>query len=232
MLSIISHESGGLQAQRTCKPGKLPRLDGSEVEVNRALGLTQCIPATVAWYNTTCPESERATLDDMQGASERAARLQIRVGALLLKTNIKALNRYDPVAYQSASAANATPEHLSQALIAYAIGIGALREKLDGLKQRGLSLTQKNLFEQYPTWGKNQQGIWINQPLRYAQTVYGAFEKHRSGASTPAPADPRNPIAIPGVDEKKNTLLIGIVLVVASLLIKRFLSQRQNQNEA
>lgn len=205
LLAIIAHESGGqagLPANRPCKPGELPKMDGSTITVNRALGLTQCIPSVVIDYNAQNPE--KAFYEDMTGTDERAARLQIRLGARVFAANVRQLHNYDPILFAAESPGRAAPNQLQLALIAYAIGFGAqsgpggpgLKPKLDELKARGLPLNVESLARVFPTWGKSPESdVWINRPIQYAQTVWNNFYKYGTGqAGTDAP---KNPLGLP-----------------------------------
>lgn len=205
LLSIIAHESGGragAQANISCKAGELPKMDGSTIEVNKALGLTQCIPAVIEGYNQNFPET--AFYEDMIGDGERAARLQIRIGAWIYAANVRQLHNYDPVSFPGATPGRASPEQLKLALVAYAIGFGAksgpggkgLKPKLDELKARGLPLTLENIAAVFPNWGKRPDSeTWINRPVHYARTVWGNYQKHGTGAA--GASAPRNPRGLP-----------------------------------
>ena len=92
VLAIIRHESGGIIGVRgkgkIRSPGILRDVNGNAHKIDVALGLMQCIPAVINGYNSGAPAAETATLEDMTGNDDRAARLQIRIGCNLNNFNL------------------------------------------------------------------------------------------------------------------------------------------------
>jgi len=205
VLSIINHESGGLPGLKsTGTTAANVEISGSPGKVNRALGLMQCTSVTVQWYNDKGRGTgEPVTYDDMTGSSERACRQQIRVGCALYAAQVAQLHRFDPSTFPSRSAANATPDQLKFALVAYAIGGGwqadgpdgkGLKPRLIGLQNAGLPLTFQNLASYNPLWGKSpdpERG-WINRPIQMARNTYSHFEVNARNANG-APGGPAAP---------------------------------------
>jgi len=208
ILAIIQHESGGVAgrlSQATTKAADIERSDGSTITMNHAMGLTQCIPSVVAGYNEQFPQ--KAFYEDMTGADQRAARLQIRLGAWVLASNVRLLHDYDPLLFPGSTPGAATPEQMRLALVAYAIGFGknsppggrGLKPKLDELKARGLPLTIESLKDVFPNWGYSaKKEMWINRPLHYASVVWDRMLKHGS-PQKPGLSEPSNPLALPDI---------------------------------
>jgi hypothetical protein len=222
ILSIIDHESGGHAGRRAavaCKPGELAKVDGSKVTLNHAYGLMQVIPSTVAWYNQIHP-SEPAYVEDIKGTGERASRLQIRIGVWLLAHNLRQLFNLDPVSFPGQNASSATPDQIMSALVAYAIGLGALKQRLEILKSEGRALTLNSLGERFPLWGYSQaQDRWINRPVQYAGVVWRNFERNK-GTGTEI-SEPDKPIS-EVVKKKVTEYSVPILILLGLWLAKRF----------
>lgn len=183
ILAIINHESGGksgLQAKVKCKSALLPSVTGTEWKVDRALGLMQVIPPNVASWNEN-PSHEKVYVEDMIGNDERAIRLQIRLGCWIYASTIAGIHKFFPETFTTTSAADADPNLIRLSFMAYAVGVGALKEKLDTLKKQGKPLTFEQIKANFPNWGKNAQGKWINRPIHYAETVWNAYAAHAGG---------------------------------------------------
>lgn len=183
VLAVIEHESGGVagkQAEKKCKAAILPTAGGGQINVNRALGLMQVIPPNIAAWNEQ--GGVQVLFEDMTGNDERAIRLQIRLGCWILASSFKGINKFYPEVFPTASGGNADPNNVQCALIGYAVGVGALREKFDALKAEGKQLTYQQLRISFPDWGKSPKtGKWINRPLLYANVVWNEYAKHIGG---------------------------------------------------
>ena len=223
VLAIIKKESGGipgLVAGASCKPWPIPLAGGGTITYNHALGLMQIVPRTIASYNERHPD-EIVYYEDMKGQDERAARLQIRVGCAVYASAVNALFRYDPRIFPAPSPGNATVEQLKLALVAYRMGFGALRKKLDKLRELGKPLTFESLANTFPNWGMNEQGQWINRPIFYTSTLWDAAINHGMQPGeptppwTPGPTTPPGspPPAIAGISNQTLGLLITVLVV-------------------
>lgn len=224
ILAIIQHESGGTAGRlsnQTTKSATIERMDGSTIDFNKAMGLMQVIPPNVASWNAQA--ADKAFFEDMTGASERAARLQIRLGAWIFAANVRLLHDFDSAIFPGVSPGNATEEQLKLALVSYAIGFGNLKPRLEALKNQGLALTLKNLVLSFPKWGYSEKKEqWINRPLHYASIVWDRMTKHGTPAK-PAIAFPSNPLSLPDLASikgaaatlKDNWFWIAIAAVVA-----------------
>jgi hypothetical protein len=183
VLAVIEHESGGIagdQAKVKCKAAILPTVGGGKINVNRALGLMQVIPPNIAAWNEQ--GGEQVFFEDMTGSDERAIRLQIRLGCWILASSFRGLNKFFPAVFPTASGGEADPNQVQCALVGYAVGVGALREKFDALKAEGKPLTYAQLRVSFPNWGKSKKtGKWINRPLHYAEVVWNEYAKHIGG---------------------------------------------------
>jgi hypothetical protein len=193
VLAIINHESGGkagLQATVKCKSAVLPSVTGTNWTVNHALGLMQVIPPNIVSWNEN-PNHEQVYVEDMIGDDERAIRLQIRIGCWIFASCVAGLHQFFPTEFPTTSAADATDNHLQCSLCAYAVGTGAVRDKLAELASQGKPLTFKQLGVSFPDWGKNQKtGKWINRPIHYAEIVWNQYAAHSDGTKidTEAPS--------------------------------------------
>jgi len=187
ILAVMQHESGGVPGReggRGTKCGMLPTASGGQVEICRALGLMQIHPRTVASWNEH--GNETAFVEDMTGDDERAIRMQIRIGCWYLAACVAGLHKYYPESFPAVSAIQADQNQLQCALIGYAVGLGALRKKLDQLKEENKPLTYEQLVKSFPEWGKSQKtGKWINRPLHYAAVVWDQYAKNQTGATIP-----------------------------------------------
>lgn len=185
VLAIINNESGGkigIEGRVKTRAGKLADVNGNLHNLNHAMGLMQVIPATVNWYNQSAPEDEKATVEDMQGDDERAARMQIRVGCKFLAFVNHYLHRKEPQACPAKSLSEAGDSQTALVATGYAVGHGATRKKLKSLVERGISPTFSNVKKHFPTWGQNKNGRWINRPIFYATKILTNFKKHRGGS--------------------------------------------------
>lgn len=185
VLAVLQHESGGTpgrEGSRGTKCGMLPTASGGQVEVCRALGLMQIHPRTVASWNEH--GDEIAYLEDMTGDDERAIRMQIRLGCWYLAACVAGLHKFDSKAFPSVSAAKAGQNQLQCALIGYAVGLGALKEKLEQLRSENKPLTYEQLVKSFPEWGKSKKtGEWINRPLHYSAVVWDQYAKNATGGT-------------------------------------------------
>jgi hypothetical protein len=184
VLAIIRHESGGKigrigQGKTRC--GDLPDVYGNKHELCHASGLMQTIPATVAWYNDTAPDDQRATIEDMTGTDDRAARIQIRIGCKYLAYVNHYLHNRFPSVFPAASLSQANDDQISFVLTGYAVGHGDTAEKIQGLLDAGKKTDFKTLKATFPDWGR-VNGVWLNRPIQYAQSVMAQFNKHRGGS--------------------------------------------------
>lgn len=199
ILSIINNESEGSAGEparvRTKHSRELPTRAGGSRLVDRAYGLMQCVPLVVIDFNNAHPQKP-VYWEDISGTDGNSGRLQIRVGCWLFRKMVRNLNRDFPEAYPGTNAGNAPPEHLTAALVAYARGYGALKKKLDILKDQGLPLTQRNLYEKFPLWGwSHKDQKWINRPLYYSAKVWRRYMRNKTGA--PGTSTPPNPSGQP-----------------------------------
>lgn len=221
LLSIINNESGGFAGVaakvKTKYSRALPLRAGGTKTVDRALGLMQCIPVVIEDYNKAHP-SDPVYYDDMTGKTAAEGRLQIRVGAWLFGRLVRRLNQLYPGAFPAQNPAGAGPEQLTAALVAYARGLGALKEKFDQLQADGLTLTQRNLYERFPLWGFDKlKRRWINRPLYYAAKVWRNYQRNRT--NDPGSGPPPNPAGQPAAEiarrpAKKTDLEYGVPLLL------------------
>lgn len=224
VLSIIQHESGGIVGRsgsgRT-KCGNITDMNGDTHEICHAMGLMQVIPAVVNWYNETATGAEFATLEDLIGTDERAARIQIRIGCKYLASVNHLLHRRFPEACPAASLSEADSSQVGIVLTAYAVGPGRTIKKLESLKQRGFKPTFANLESHFPRWGKNAAGKWINRPIQYAALVLKNYESNRGGSfdeSIPGSLVKR---VTGNVSKSQGTLAVILLLAGAGWLINR-----------
>ena len=204
MLAIIAAESGGIAgrlSEATTKKAEIEKADGSKITFNHAMGLTQCIPRVVASYNKAF--KDKAFFEDMTGKTERAARLQIRMGAWVYASGVRLLHQFDPVAFPGTSPGDATPEQLKLALVAYGIGPGrpggekGLIPKLEALKARGMPLTVDALQQAFPKWGYSaSKEMWINRPTFGALKKWNMYQKNKA-PGRPGLTLPNNPLSLP-----------------------------------
>lgn len=186
VLSIIRHESAGVIGRpgtghiRT--PGIVYDVNGTPHQIDIALGLMQTIPATIQGYNDSAPQGEAATLEDMTGNDERAARLQIRVGCKFLAGCNSYLHSNFPAACPARSLSSATDDQIGIVLTAYAVGPGNTAKKLKKLINTGKKPTFKNLQVNFPLWGQNSDGVWVNRPLLYANTVLKWYRNNKKNS--------------------------------------------------
>lgn len=188
VLAVIQNESGGIPGapgRGRTRCGMVPTLDGGQVEICRAFGLMQTIPATVDGYNKRQTDPDRiATIEDISGTDERAARLQIAIGCHYLAGVNHYLNQNYPQAAPAASLAEAGGDQVRFVLAGYAVGHGAIGEKLAALAAAGRPMTFAALKSTFPNWGQNAAGEWINRPLYYAERVGNKYQNNRSNSYT------------------------------------------------
>lgn len=237
ILSIINNESGGQAGVpagvRTKFARELPLRTGGTELVDRAYGLMQCVPVVIEDYNKAHPK-EPVYFDDMKGRTADAGRLQIRVGTWLFNKMIRRLSDFFPESFPARTASDADPEQLSAALVAYARGMGALKKKFELLKQKGVSLTQRNLYEHFPLWGFDKvKRKWINRPLYYAAKVWRGYQRNKT--NEPGTGPPENPsgqpqTAIAKAPKKKmeidTDLGIPILLLVGAFVASKFFGEK------
>lgn len=184
VLAVIQHESGGktgTTGKGKTRCGELPDVHGNKHELCHATGLMQAIPATVAWYNDTAPDDQKATIEDMIGTDERAARLQIRIGCKFLAYVNHYLHNRFPVVCPAASLSQASDDQISLVLTGYAVGHGATAQKIQALLDAGKKADFNAVKNANPNWGKKGD-VWLNRPIQYAQAVMAQFIKHRGGS--------------------------------------------------
>jgi len=157
ILAIIKQESGGVigkKAGATTKPWEIPSLSGGTLTYNRALGLMQVVPRTLASYNNRHPHTP-VYFEQMSGKTEGDARIQIRVGCDVLAKEIRNLHSYDKTAFPGTRPDNVDTNQLKCAILGYRMGFGNLSRKLKKLEERGQALTYKNIKREFPYWGLN-----------------------------------------------------------------------------
>lgn len=214
ILAIIKQESGGIigrKAGSTCKAWSIPTLGGGSITYNRALGLMQVVPRTIAGYNRRHPDAP-VYYEQMSGTTLTDARIQIRAGCDVLAKEIRNLHAYDSAAFPGTVPSNTDTNQLLCAILGYRMGFGSLTRKLDKLKERGLALTYQNLNREFPNWGLNQEtGKWINRPLHYTKTIWTAALNHGM-----VPGEPVDNIVGPELPE---TQIAGMGCGLVALLI-------------
>jgi hypothetical protein len=217
MLAIIEHESNGTigrAGERGTKCAMVPTAEGGELQVCQAYGLTQLHPRTVVSWNQV--REPTVYWEDISGKDERAARLQVRLGAWYFAHSVKALNQYDPQSFPEKSAAKADSNQLKLALMAYARGWGALNEKLDELRKAGKPLTAYQIAQSFPNWGRRKDGTWINRPVHYAETVWGRYEENQTASPPTSSGGPKLPQLLPSKDSGWIVPLGAMAVLLAS----------------
>lgn len=232
-LAIIKHESGGNPGEqgrvKIRMPGVLYDVNGEPHEVDRALGLMQCIPAVIDGYNTGKSGPDYITIEDMTGADDRAIRMQIRAGCRYLGIANNVLHREFPEVCPERSLADAGDDQIKLALTAYAVGAGATSRKMETAKSQNHSPTFKNIKSLFPNWGKNDEGKWVNRPLLFAETIMSNYRKNRSGSYTGTKAGDlitRTKDKI--LDNKGGVLALAICLTAAGWAVQRYYSRRRH----
>lgn len=221
ILAIIKQESGGIIGRKgtTVKPWEIPTLASGVITYNRALGLMQVVPRTIASYNNRHPNAP-AYFEQMSGETEADARIQVRVGCEILDHEIGSLHKYDSGAFPCTTPHNVNTNQLLCAILAYRMGFGALRKKLNKLKERGLALTYDNIKNEFPKWGLNQEsGQWVNRPIHYTETIWTAALNHGMDdgggfVNPPGPDLPETEIAGGG-----GAIALVVAVVVGLLLL-------------
>ncbi len=224
ILAIIKQESGGVigkKAGSTCKPWEIPTLAGGFITYNRALGLMQVVPRTIASYNNRHPDAP-VYFEQMSGKTLTDARIQIRVGCNVLVKETHNLHSYDSAAFPGTDPDGADVNQILCAILGYRMGFGALTKKLNQLRGMGLALTYENIKEQFPLWGYNQQfGNWVNRPIHYTETIWTAALDNGMvpGAAVdniPGPDLPETELAGPG-----GLLAIVVAVGMAIALLRK-----------
>ena len=225
VLSIIQHESAGIIGRRgsgRTKCGKLKDVNGQEHEICTALGLMQTIPATINGYNNKKTGADFATLEDMIGSDERAARMQIRIGCNYLATVNHYLHKHFPAACAALSLANATTDQIGIVLTGYAVGHGNTAKHLQKLIDQNVQPTFENLKMHFPDWGKNAAGKWINRPLLYASVVLENFDKNKGGSYDTTSPGGLVQRTVGKMNKTQGGLAIVLLLAGAGWLINRY----------
>lgn len=180
VLGIIWHESNGKPGaigRRKTKCSLMPSSSGPRRACN-ALGLMQVVPRNVTSWNAQNP-GKVATWELMTGCSDRAARMQIRIGVSILRSSLAWLEQYGLP--WPAGALN--DEQIKIGLMVYAWGPGNMRPYLEELRSTRRPITAAEISAAWPELGKP-----ANQPLRYSRRVwnktYGAGESPRPGKET------------------------------------------------
>ncbi len=188
ILGVINNESGGIvgrMGERKIKtPGVIRSTTGNPKWVEIAYGLTQAIPSTIEFYNQNQKNKRNiAYYEDVSGKTERAARIQIRIGCFTLAWLNAYFHRRYPRAFPAASLSQAKRVQVDMILAAYLMGHAALQKKLDALIDKGHGLSMANIKRVFPHWGqsKNEKGEWIthNRPFLYAQKVGDSYQDNR-----------------------------------------------------
>jgi len=234
VLAIIKHESAGYIgriAGTKCKSGMLPDVNGNTHVLNHAMGLMQVIPATVQWYNQTAPSNDQATVEDMTGKDERAARLQIRIGCMFLAFANKYLHDRHPKAAPAASLSEAKDDQIALVVTAYAVGHGATSKKLTAVKAAGLAPNYANIKRKFPTWGKNSAGKWINRPLAFADVIVKWYNQNKSGSFNTTPGKELAQRAVEGVQGRGAFAVILFVAGAGWMLAKHFSRRKEAKRE-
>lgn len=231
VLAIINHESGGnpgILARVNCKCGPMPTATGETVEICNAMGLMQVIPATVDFYNQDAAQKDIATVEDMTGKDERAIRLQIRTGCKFLAFANLYLHKHFPATVTEQSLSNASDDQISLALTAYAVGNGATAKKMQALVDQNKAPTFANIKKNFPKWGQNAQGEWINRPLQYANSVMKKFRANRSGSFTGSKAGDIVARATDTLsDHKGGALALILCLTAAGWAVNHYYTRRK-----
>lgn len=222
LLAFIKQESGGVigkKARATCRKGPIPLLNGGDIIYDRALGLMQIVPRTIASYNEHNPT---VYFEQMSGKTLNDARIQIRVGTGVLASEIKTLNNFFPDEFPGRTPATIDTNQLLMTILAYRMGGPGLRKKLNKLKERGLALTYENIVQEFPLWGyrppneeTGEPGKWINRPIHYTDTIWEAALNHgfEPGSSPTFPPGPGPDTEIAGTGGGLGVLLaVGLAL--------------------
>lgn len=222
ILAIIKQESGGVigkKAGATTKPWEIPSSSGGTLTYNRALGLMQVVPRTLASYNNRNPHVP-VYFEQMSGKTEGDARIQIRVGCDVLAKEIRNLHSYDPDSFPATRPNNVDTNQLKCAILGYRMGFGNLSNKLKKLRQRGLALTYKNIKREFPHWGLNPNtGIWINRPIHYTEKIWTNALNHGMVPGSPEVVPPGVAIPEPETSSQGGGLVILALIAMAVLAL-------------
>jgi len=223
ILALIKQESGGVigkKARSTCRVGPISSIHGGSVIYDRALGLMQIVPGTIASYNGRHPNAP-AYFEQMSGKTMTDARVQIRVGCGVLLHELKKLNDFYPGQFPGTTPATANTNQILCMLLAYRRGMGALIKKFKKLKVMGLALTYENIQEQFPLWGyrppnpvTGEPGQWINRVLHYVKTIWTAALNHGM-----VPGAPVDNIPGPGIPETQIAGSSGGLVALAAIVV-------------
>jgi hypothetical protein len=186
LLAVIQAESGGeagVKSRQTTHPATV---GGKKLQ--NAYGLMQVTPRLIAAWNSQVKDPV-VTLADLEGTDERAARVQVRIGASYLRNQFARLANYSPTFLNDPMAASL--DQTALALAAYRMGWYGLRQKLDELQAVGQPLTWRTIAERWPTWG-TVNGSQPNKPIYYVDRVMRAYlaqgEPQPQIATTPSRA--------------------------------------------
>jgi len=165
VLGIILNESGGVPGLKSNQAeggvATVSTADGGEETINHSYGLMQIAPSVVETWNRHHDGAEVALYDDLTGADNRAARMQIRIGCWQFALNVALLSKTFPGIFPESSAGRASSEQLKLALLANATGGNwkvagtegrGLRPKLNRLEELGLPLTLEQIKTTFPNW--------------------------------------------------------------------------------
>lgn len=202
ILAIITRESGGDAGEIgriKTKSAALSRRDGSSIRATSALGLMQVIPP-----NLRPP----TTYDDMIGATQSDARIQIQEGVKILRSSFLRLHRRNPVAFPWPKE-ELTDQQVFLGLASYVYGSGRVQRALDELKKSGRPQNWDELVKRYPRWGEPK-----NHPIRYVSKI----SKMLKYPLTPAGPPPLPPIPRPKAPRQSGPAGVLALLLLAAVL--------------
>lgn len=220
VLAIIARESGGKAGAisgRKAKPYDVPTAAGGTTTAHNDLGLMQVAPSAIKTWNDHNPPERQATIEDMTKGDERAARLQIKIGAWVLASSIRALNQYNPKVFPGKTAKNAPDEQLRMAVLVYGVGgnwqagkgAPGVKPKLDELAGLGQPLTVAAMAASFPDW-KRKRVAGVEQRwrlyLQNRQKGPGA-QIQRGGYAAQVQPEMRPMTPVAGTEEKKKGFL-------------------------
>lgn len=186
LLAIINNESNGQPGipagKKTPVCVALPTSTGGSKTVCRAYGLMQTVPATIDFYNRS---NKTVTFNQISGSTDSDAAAQIAVGAFYLRFVNDYLNHKFPTDLPAKEVKDADLNQLKLVLTGYAVGHGAIEDKLSALSRRGAALTYDNVKRYFPTWGQNKKGVWVNRPLFYAAKISALYTGQKAPAVYP-----------------------------------------------
>lgn len=193
VLAVWWRESRGV-------PG-IRNLDGGA-----ASGLGQLLPIAVDFYNQNHATSY--TIADLRGTDERSIAIQVQTSIWLLRWNLSRAVQWLP---------DTDPrDQYLVALLSYAQGWRAVRERLNGLRRKGIPLSWSSLRACYPDGWQGKAGA-----LDYADGTFDVFERlfglpePAELRELPAPVQELRPL-IPTVG---GVLIAGLVCSIVGLII-------------